>query len=301
MKGNIFISYRSDESAGYARALYDRLCMYFGKEQLFFDVESKTIVPGSDLPEVIKNAIGFCKMFILLIGKNWLLAEDESKRRKLDDPKDYVRLEILTACDSGIQIIPVLIDGAKIPRHDELPDTLSFLAEKKALKISNEDFNSDIDRLIMTLTPIFRGRTFYIIAKHSGKCLAIDQIRYDNNAYVVQYECLNYDNHKFRLEDAGEDAGDHYWYIIAKHSEKGLSIEKAALDDYAKVVQYDCLNYDNHKFKLVAAGDGYWNIINKHSKRCLAIEQMSPYDGAKVVQYMCPGGDNHKFKLKLLE
>ena len=87
----IFISYRRDDSAGYAGRLYDRLSAHFGADRVFMDVEG--IEPGTDFVDAIERAVASCRVLIVLIGDEWLNAKDTSGRRRLDDPHDFIRLE----------------------------------------------------------------------------------------------------------------------------------------------------------------------------------------------------------------
>jgi len=93
----IFISYRRDDSAAYAGRLYDRLSHHFGKDQIFMDIDH--IEPGEDFVEVIKQKVGTCNVLIVLISRNWLNAVDEGGTRRLEDPEDFVRLEITAALE----------------------------------------------------------------------------------------------------------------------------------------------------------------------------------------------------------
>ena len=119
MKG-IFISYRREDSAGYAGRLYDRLATQFGADNVFMDVEG--IEPGVDFVDAIGRAVGSCEVLIVIIGREWLSAGHEGKRR-IDDPSDFVRIETAAALVRGIRVVPVLVEGAAMPRADELPDT----------------------------------------------------------------------------------------------------------------------------------------------------------------------------------
>jgi formylglycine-generating enzyme required for sulfatase activity len=147
----IFISYRRDDSAGYAGRLYDRLSERFGGDQIFMDID--TIEPGLDFVEVIEKAVGSCDALIALIGRQWLTITDAAGRR-LDKPEDPVRLEIATALDRNIRVIPVLVRGATMPRSTDLPDALKKLARRNALEISDTRFHYDVDRLIETLEKV---------------------------------------------------------------------------------------------------------------------------------------------------
>jgi len=148
----IFISYRRDDSAGYAGRLYDRLSQRFGGDQIFMDID--TIEPGLDFVEVIEKAVGSCDVLIALIGRQWLTIADATGRRRLDNPEDFVRLEIATALDRNIRVIPVLVRGATMPRSTDLPDVLKKLSRRNALEISDTRFHYDVDRLIETLEKV---------------------------------------------------------------------------------------------------------------------------------------------------
>jgi hypothetical protein len=118
--GRIFISYRREETAYAAGWLYDRLADHYGRSQVFKDVDS--IQLGDDFVEMITAAVGSCDVLLALIGREWLTIIDERGRRRLDNPDDFVRLEIEAALARRVRVIPILVDGARIPRADELPD-----------------------------------------------------------------------------------------------------------------------------------------------------------------------------------
>jgi hypothetical protein len=93
--GRIFVSYRRQESKDFAGRLYDRLADQFGEGQVFIDVDA--IEPGVDFAEAITRAVAACQVLLAVIGPNWLTITDERGRRRLDDPDDFVRLEIEAA------------------------------------------------------------------------------------------------------------------------------------------------------------------------------------------------------------
>ena len=145
----IFISYRRDDSGGHAGRLYDRLVQHFGPENVFIDVD--TIGPGVDFVEAVNHAVTACDRLIAVIGREWLTAPGARGSRRLDDPEDLVRLEIATAFERGITVIPLLVRGAQPPRSTELPDGLKELASRNALEVTDARFHSDLDRLIEEL------------------------------------------------------------------------------------------------------------------------------------------------------
>ena len=145
----VFISYRREETAYPAGWLYDRLDERFGDAQVFKDVDS--IPLGDDFVAAITTAVGSCDVLLALIGDKWLTISDERGRRRLDDPHDFVRLEIEAALARNVRVIPVLVDGARMPRADELPDSLAGLVRRQALELSPSRFDSDTNRLARVL------------------------------------------------------------------------------------------------------------------------------------------------------
>jgi hypothetical protein len=147
--GRIFISYRREETAYPAGWLYDRLAERFGSGQVFKDVDS--IQLGDDFVAVITGAVGSCDVLLALIGKEWLTATDERGRRRLDDPDDFVRLEVEAALAREVRVIPILVDGAKMPTAEQLPASLAKLVRRQALELSPARFDSDLGRLLKVL------------------------------------------------------------------------------------------------------------------------------------------------------
>ena len=147
--GRIFISYRRADSAGYAGRIYDRLTAHFGVDAVFMDVD--TIEAGLDFVEVLQNAVQSCDVLIALIGRRWLDSKDADGKRRLENPEDFVRVEIAAALDRDIRVIPVLVDGVLMPRSIELPDNLKTLARRNALQVNHPSFNADAYRLISQL------------------------------------------------------------------------------------------------------------------------------------------------------
>jgi len=147
--GRIFLSYRREETAYPAGWLYDRLADRYGDGQVFKDVDS--IQLGDDFVEVITAAVGSCDVLLALIGEEWLSITDALGRRRLDDPDDFVRLEIEAALTRNVRVIPILVDGARMPRADELPDSLARLVRRQALELSPNRFDFDTSRLLKVL------------------------------------------------------------------------------------------------------------------------------------------------------
>jgi hypothetical protein len=147
--GRIFISYRREETAYAAGWLFNRLADTYGNDQIFKDVDS--IELGDDFVEVISRAVGSTDVLLALIGDTWITITDGRGNRRLDDPDDFVRLEIEAALTRRIRVIPILVDGATMPRDDELPPSLAGLARRQALELSPSRFEYDTTRLLKVL------------------------------------------------------------------------------------------------------------------------------------------------------
>jgi TIR domain len=152
----IFISYRRDDGARAARRLHEYLSARFGASAVFMDVED--IEVGEDFGAAIDEKVGFCDALIAVIGTKWLTSVDQAGRRRLDDPRDWVRLEIAAALDRGIKVIPVLIDGAALPQAAALPPPLAALPQYQALDLRSDRFEHDVERLAAALEKLSAGR-----------------------------------------------------------------------------------------------------------------------------------------------
>ena len=150
---NIFINYRREDSAGHAGRLFDALSSHFAG-RLFMDVD--TLDPGVDFVEAIEQAVGSCEVLIVVIGREWLTVEDKAGRRRLDDPGDFVRLEVESALARKIRVIPVLVQDAPMPRAEELPASLAKLARRNAIELSDARWAYDADRLARTIQEILK-------------------------------------------------------------------------------------------------------------------------------------------------
>jgi hypothetical protein len=149
MATRVFISYRRDDSAAHAGRVHDRLEREFGREALFMDVD--TVCLGVDFVEAIREAVAKCDVLLAIVGPNWLNARDEEGNRRLDDENDYVRIEVAAALQRNIPVIPILLDGARMPKADQLPKDLEGLARRDALDVRRASFHNDIGKLIREL------------------------------------------------------------------------------------------------------------------------------------------------------
>ena len=155
-RGGIFISYRRVETAGQAGRLYDRLSGRFGPDQVFMDVDS--IAFGIDFTQAITEAVSQCAIMLVLIGREWSAVTDGRGRRRIDDPDDFVRVEIEAALARDIRVVPVLVEGAVLPQASDLPSGLRPLIRRQALLLSHAGFGAEVSRLIAAIDQVLGTR-----------------------------------------------------------------------------------------------------------------------------------------------
>jgi uncharacterized membrane protein YhaH (DUF805 family) len=147
--GRIFISYRRGDDQAAAGRLYDRLLQHFDREQLFMDVDA--IEPGVDFVKSLDEQLAACTAFIAVIGPRWLTVQNKDGSPRLDNPTDYVRVEIESALKRDIRVIPVLVDGASMPQPSDLPSSLQAFARRNAVEIAHHRFVADCDDLARSI------------------------------------------------------------------------------------------------------------------------------------------------------
>ena len=148
--GKIFISYRRDDSADTVGRMYDRLVLHFGREAIFKDVDS--IPFGANFARYIGDVVKQCSVLLAVIGPRSVDESNATGLRRLDDPGDFVRLEIETALRQSIVVIPVLVQGARVPTPDQLPESLRELPLLNATAVRRDpDFDTDTRRLVTAL------------------------------------------------------------------------------------------------------------------------------------------------------
>jgi hypothetical protein len=150
MAGKIFLSYRREDAAGFALALFGRLEQSFPAGSLFMDVEGG-IGAGQDFVRVIEEQVNACDVMLALIGPDWLAVTDEAGRPRLENPEDFVRIEVESALKFGKRVIPVLVQKAEMPRARALPETLRALARRNAVGLTQERFKAGAQGLIKAL------------------------------------------------------------------------------------------------------------------------------------------------------
>jgi hypothetical protein len=207
--GRIFMTYRREDTAYPAAWLFDRLTRHFGRDQVFKDIDS--IELGDDFVEVITDAVGSCDALLALIGGRWLSITGRDGQRRLDDPGDFVRLEIEAALARDVRVIPILVEGAQMPRAEELPASMAKLARRQALELSPARFDADTQRLLRVL-----GR---VITQ------AQEQARKDAEAAIERQRQVERLQQRIRDLAAGQD-----WDAVVAASNQLAALDPAAAD-----------------------------------------------------------------------
>ncbi|MBX3085031.1 MAG: toll/interleukin-1 receptor domain-containing protein [Anaerolineae bacterium] len=197
----IFISYRRNDSEGSAWRLYDHLLREFDKSDIFID--GAGIAPGDKFANVLNEHLNQAKIMLAVIDKAWLTAVDKHGKRRLEDPDDYVRREIVTALTRDTVVMPVLIGTTPMPSEDELPEELSQLAANQAIWLSHARFADDVKRLAEAII-----RYVERSAKYDHRDFAKEIIDDFNRAFVIsEFD----DEHKLQLYYGSETAKDSYF------------------------------------------------------------------------------------------
>lgn len=148
----VFISYRRDDTAGWAGRLFSDLKMRLGQDaRVFMDVDG--IPPGEDFARYIDEAVGKCDAVVALIGRHWSDATNAAGHRRLEEPDDFVRLEISAALQRGIRVVPLLVDGASLPASADLPNDLEPLLDRQAIRVDNTTWETSVAKLATSLIP----------------------------------------------------------------------------------------------------------------------------------------------------
>ena len=147
--GSIFISYRRSDSIAETGRIYDRLVLEFGRDNIFKDVDS--IPFGVDFAQHIDQEVGRCQVLLVVIGTAWLTD-------RLQDPNDFIRLEIESALNRDIRVIPVFLEGVTgPPARDQLPESLQPLIRRNGTQVGHDPrFHADMGRLVKGLQDYFR-------------------------------------------------------------------------------------------------------------------------------------------------
>ncbi|MFN2505952.1 MAG: TIR domain-containing protein [Acidimicrobiales bacterium] len=148
----VFISYRREDSSYIAGRLHDRLADALGAEHIFRDVDA--MKPGADFTERIGEAVGSCEVLLAVIGQDWLSVRGPGGGRRIDEPRDWVRLEIAAALARDILVVPVLVENAQMPTEDELPEDLRALARRNAMDLTDRRWREDTENLLQVVREV---------------------------------------------------------------------------------------------------------------------------------------------------
>jgi hypothetical protein len=148
--GGVFINYRGEDSAT-AAALIDReLVAQFGSDQVFLD--SRSIRAGVDFAEELLGRLRACSVLLVVIGPRWLTLTDAAGRRRIDDPRDWIRREIIEAFNQGLRVIPVLADNVRLPAEADLPNDIAGLSRRQYVPLRRRYAAVDLTFLVDRIT-----------------------------------------------------------------------------------------------------------------------------------------------------
>jgi TIR domain-containing protein/Big-like domain-containing protein len=154
----VFLNYRREETSGHAGRLFDDLTDRLGGSEVFMDIDR--IAPGLDFVLAIDDALDGCDVVLALIGRRWADVTNADGVRRLDDPDDFVRLELEKALGrTDVRVIPVLVHGASMPSSGSLPEGLRSLARRQAFELSDTRWHYDLDMLVQAIEIIARKKT----------------------------------------------------------------------------------------------------------------------------------------------
>jgi hypothetical protein len=146
----IFISYRREDSIAHVNGLFSLLRNRFGDDKVFKDTAD--ISAGHDFVHAIQFQLALCSILLAVIGNQWLTAQSRNSTRRLDDPDDWLRVEIATALrDREVRVIPVLVGGAAMPSEEALPSDLVDLCRRQAFELRDHCWESDVNDLMKVI------------------------------------------------------------------------------------------------------------------------------------------------------
>ncbi|MEP6764537.1 MAG: toll/interleukin-1 receptor domain-containing protein [Gemmatimonadaceae bacterium] len=152
----IFVSYRRDDSAYVTATIREKLEEHFARDSIFMDIDSVPL--GMDFRKHLDDAVSRCDVLIAVIGDNWAATNPQTSARRIDDPSDFVRIEVEAALKRNIPVIPVLVGNATMPREQDLPEPLRELTFRNATEIrAGRDLGDHLNRLVKGLNKLFEA------------------------------------------------------------------------------------------------------------------------------------------------
>ncbi|MFG6101444.1 TIR domain-containing protein [Leptothoe sp. EHU-05/26/07-4] len=219
---SIFISYRRSDSSDIVGRIYDKLTSHYGQDSVFKDIDS--IPYGVDYREHIRHWVNQCQVMLVIIGLDWLETTTVEGQRRLDNPKDWVRLEIEMALERGIPIIPLLVNNARLHASSALPQSLQKLSYYNNAKARNDpDFHRDLEKLIQDLDI----KLSFDVQQTINVKPKLEKIRINQKGREVsRFSIIKIDELKKRRSALFED----YKALSEQLSYTNNSVEKSKLD-----------------------------------------------------------------------
>ena len=179
----IFISYRREDTRDLSGRVYDRLSGRYGKQKVFMDTD---MAPGVEFPNRFLHALNRCRAQLVMIGPQWLDAADAQHHRRLDDPQDWVRVEVKTALERAVYskstrrrrnrvlLLPILVKDTSMPSADHLPDDMKPLRMRLAIRLDDDErFADGMTRLYRELESEIRSLWFEVFLRFKVQIMAL--------------------------------------------------------------------------------------------------------------------------------
>lgn len=242
----VFVSYRRDDSAYAAVAIFKRLAERLGPESVILDVD--TIPPGTDWRRYLTEAVAGCDVLLALIGDHWLEVtyQDGPKKgqSRLYDPEDFVRFEIETALRRGITVIPVLVGQASIPRQGDLPASLADLVAREAAEVrAGRDLDHQLDRLASFLERFAPRLAPTILNQLMSENATRIQIAFLQIPEHRRTEYFDWLLHKLRSAEEGERLAALMALAQLRHEGLDVHLRRAAVKDLSAAVRRLAVHY----------------------------------------------------------
>ena len=249
----IFLSYRREDAAPYARLLQFQLRDRFPDVRVFMDLDS--IEAGLDFAEVIREWVDSCAVLVALIGRQWATLADEQGRRRLDNPDDFVRFEVQAALERGVRVIPVLVDGARPLRSEQLPAELHKLARLNALELSYSRYEYDAGRLFDLIQRVLAEASSTGIT--SDSLSTVNAEAEENAAHKEHIETTARQAHEDTFRNTRQEAGGQAWEEVVRQSREEAVRLAHTMTGHADGVYGVAFSPDG---RLLASGGRDWTV-----------------------------------------
>jgi TIR domain len=289
VSGGVFISYRREETSGMAGRLYDWLANRFGENHVLIDVNTGEM--GADFATVINRVIGACEVLLAVIGPQWLSAVNELGHRRLDEPDDVVRLEIEAALKGNLQVLPILVGGATMPRSRDLPTSVAELARRNALMVRHETFREDAKRLVSALESVLGAVTPAGFGTFATRQAMPTEVLDERNSQPIDRALqagprifLSY-----RRDDTRWLAGRLYDRLRARYGPTGVFHDIDTIKPGVKYTEYIESAVRECKVVIVLIGDNWLSATDASGRRRLdAPRDMVRLEVAAALQHNIP-------------